>query len=267
MEITTQFNFFQAVRLLQRNNHSVQFLADRSSQFYEADIVRLDKGTASCTMTLSFMLLAGSSGIMPDSDFAMIQRAAYSKSPALFDLINLLNHHLIKTLYQAWHYYYATEQRDRLKGLLTHWLALKHKNLVYYSHLLQQTPLSKLALTQLLEDYFDVSVEIEENTGSWLYLNESQQHQSPILGKNILLGKAYWNPTVQFTLSIGPLSFAQYCSFLPNQPKRKLLDEITNAYTATEHRHKMLLRIKQTEIPKLKLSKSDKLQLGRHTWL
>ena len=98
---------------------------------------------------------------------------------------------MISLFYQAWEKYrffvtYERDEQDRLSQYLMSFLGLGTKglenrqavadeSLLFYCGLFSLQPRSAAALEQVLADYFDVPVEIEQFVGAWRPLDPSNQ--------------------------------------------------------------------------------------------
>src|SRR4029077_2380484 len=111
----------------------------------------------------------------------LVRERIRQKDTALRDFLDLFNHRIISLFYQAWEKYrfaiaYERGERDRfshhlldLIGLGTPGLQNRQHvpddSLLYYSGLLAMNTRSAMALQQILADYFEVDVEIEQFVG------------------------------------------------------------------------------------------------------
>src|SRR5690606_4303217 len=94
--------------------------------------------------------------------------------------------------------------------------------LLFYSGLLLPQQRSAAALEQLVGDYFDVPVTVEQFVGGWLPLGRQEQcavglreDASTQLGLGAVVGDEMWDPQGRVRLRLGPLSRARYDEFLP----------------------------------------------------
>jgi len=124
-------------------------------------------------------------------------------------------------------------------------------------------------LTQILEDFFRVPVRIEQFVGHWLRLSDRERtclkaDRAP-LGAGAVLGGRVWDRQHKFRIHLGPLTLAQYESFLPGgMPLRKLVDWV-RLYLCYELDWDVRMLLKQDEVPTLSLG--GRTRLGWTTWL
>ncbi|MCX7418698.1 MAG: type VI secretion system baseplate subunit TssG [Planctomycetia bacterium] len=115
------FGFFQAVRVLERlwpnkaavgqdsppSEEVVRFLAHQSLEFPASEIYGfkepIDKDPA--RMTVTFMGMTGSSGVLPRPYTELVLARSRQKDTTLRSFLDLFNHRLISLFYRAWEKY------------------------------------------------------------------------------------------------------------------------------------------------------------------
>ena len=230
-EEAPDFNFFQAVRLLQRlapdrENvgtfvspalEAVRFTANPSLSFPASQLQQIEFAESTAPrMKVNFMGLTGPSGVLPYCYTELIIERSQARDCAAGDFLDIFNHRIISLFYRAWEKYrftvaYERGERDRiaesllsLLGLLTCGLQdrqpVPDEALLYYAGLLGQRPRSSTVLQQLLSDYFDVQVAIEQFAGAWFALDPEAQTQLEDehggfarLGAGAVVGDAIWS--------------------------------------------------------------------------
>ena len=138
-EESCSFDFFQAVRLLQRmepgrvrvgrggppNSEAVRFRVRTSLTFPPSSIYELRKATSSLpvpVMVQAFMGLTGPSGVLPRHYTELLYRIEREvRTPekyALRDWFDLFNHRLVSLFYRAWEKYrfYVSFERGEFNG-------------------------------------------------------------------------------------------------------------------------------------------------------
>ena len=249
------FDFFQAVRLLERlmpaarASRKIRQPLARSGALRRASLgyissqpdplhhLARDRGPA--RMTVNFMGLTGPLGVLPHYYTELVISRIRAKDTALRDFFDIFNHRMISLFFQAWQKYrftvaYERGERDRfshhlldLIGLGTEGLqnrqSVPDDSLIYYAGLLAQWPRSASALRQILADYFEVPVEIEQFAGGWFKLDRETQccfedgiSISEQLGVGAMVGDEIWDQQSRVRVKLGPLTLAQYQDFLPN---------------------------------------------------
>jgi len=300
------FEFFQAVRLLERflpdrvevgkfappSSEVVRFKANSTLVFPASEIQSLTwpaKGPVE--MIVNFMGLTGPQGVLPIVYTVFAAERARTGDTAAVDLFDAFNHQIISHFFQAWEKYrfwiaYERGQRDDfshhvmdLIGLGTAGLqnrqTVPDDCLLYYSGLLAQHPRSAKALEQILSDYFDVPVEVEQFAGGWYSLGESDQcsfegsnSHSEQLGVGAVVGDEVWDQSARVRIKIGPLSLERYVEFLPTGSAFKPLQELTRFFSNDEVDFEAQLILKREEVPRCELGAEQGIapQLGWTTW-
>lgn len=250
-----RFEFFQAVRLLQRmypwrgvagrfNNPAdevARFCANASVAFPASEIQELDRSATPPRMTVNFMGLTGPMGELPLPYSALMRERLRERDSSMRDFFDIFNHRAISLFYQAFEKYrftipYERGERDRfshhilaLIGLATRGLqgrleedGVPDDSLLFYSGLLTLHPRSAAALRQVLIDYFRVPVEIEQFIGVWRPVESDAQCElgeggsySEQLGLGTVVGDEVWDQQSRIRIRLGPLTLEQYLDFLP----------------------------------------------------
>lgn len=248
-----RFEFFQAVRLLERlfpesapvatfvhpDREVVHFGAHASLAFPASEIQALEWPDAGpLRMTVNFMGLTGPEGVLPIPYTSLVLDRLRASDTSLQDFLDLFNHRTISLFYQAWkqrrcEVVFRQEEEKRtphqllsLVGLGTDGLqarqAVPDEALVFYAGLLAQRPRPAQALRQILADYFQVPVEIEQFSGDWYALDRGTQcclsegvSESERLGVGAVVGDAVWSQQSKVRIVLGPLDLDCYMGFLP----------------------------------------------------
>ena len=160
------------------------------------------------------------------------------------------------------------------KGLQNR-LPIADDSLLYFSGLLSLETRSATALRNLLMDYFEVPVEIEQFAGAWYPLAEDAQCGfeygetiSTRLGKGAVLGGEVWDQQSGVRVKLGPLTLRQYLDFLPNGPAHQPLRALTRFFAGDEMDFDVQLILKHDEVPQCELGAENEVapQLGWLCW-
>ena len=302
-----QFNFFQAVRLLDRmqprsdpvglfgppERESVRFAVNNSLAFPPSQIHTLEwPEDGQPKITINFMGLTGPNGVLPYAMTELLRDRVREKDRTLADFFDLFNHRMISLFYQAWEKYrffvgYERDQKDRFSkylmcfaGLGTEGLenrqAIRDDTFLYYSGLFSLQPRSAAALEQVLSDYFDVPVEVEQFIGAWRALAASDQCSldggvaySEQLGLGAVAGDEIWDHQSRVRLMLGPMALRQYLDFLPNGRAFEPLRGLCRFFTGNEFEFEIQLILKRDDVPAVELGTADSGQplLGWTTWM
>ncbi|MGH7504403.1 MAG: type VI secretion system baseplate subunit TssG, partial [Longimicrobiales bacterium] len=121
----TSFDFFQAVRLLERlhperaavgdfvepSTEVVHFGVNPSIAFPASDVFALatsEDGDAPAHMTVNFMGLVGPAGVLPYEYSLLATERRRAKDGALLAFFDLFHHRIISLFYRAWRKYRFT---------------------------------------------------------------------------------------------------------------------------------------------------------------
>lgn len=301
--------FFQAVRLLERlapernpvglfvapSTEAVQFSSVPTLTFPASEIQDLRTGKdGQPTMFVNFMGLSAAVGVLPHPYTEFLLERSRAKDHAPADFFDIFNHRMISLFYRAWQkyrFYIAFERTGenddvvsaRLldliglgSGSLTHRLGIADEACLYYDGLLSQRRPTAQGLRQLLEDYFDVPVTVEQFTGTWRRLPPENRTVladaftfSEQLGLGTIVGDEVFDQHGAVTVRIGPLSFDRYREFLPGATASLELQEWLRMYTNREFDFVVRLILKRDEVPPMKLGEDGigAPRLGLVSWI
>jgi len=300
------FQFFQAVRLLERiqpdrspvgrfvhpSKEIVRINAHTGTAFPASQIqgLRWDPEGAP-VMVINFMGLFGPLGTLPIYYTELIRERLRAKDTTMVSFLNIFNHRMVSLFYQAWEKYrftiaYERGERDKfshhlldLIGLGTMGLqtrqAVPDDSLLFYSGLFALHARSATALRQILTDYFDVPVEVEQFVGAWYPLTPSNQCQldgfeiSEQMGVGAIVGDEIWDQGAGVRVRLGPLDLKQYMDFLPQGSAYTPLRAITRFFSGDEIDFEVQLILKREEVPACELSSEPAViaQLGWLSWI
>src|SRR5436190_1499211 len=148
-------------------------------------------------VTVNFMGLTGPQGVLPLFYTQLIIERLRVKETTMAVFFDIFNHRMISLFYAAWEKYRfaiayergdvvstqsGERERDPMSHVLMHLIgigtqglpnrqAVPDHALLFYSGLLSLHARSPLALRNVLWDYFDVPVEIEQYVGAWYKLD------------------------------------------------------------------------------------------------
>jgi type VI secretion system protein ImpH len=293
------FEFFQAVRLMSRmeprrqvvggfNNPAsevVRFAANPSVSFPASEIQSLERrGDGPPVMRVNFMGLDGPLGVLPRSYCELVNERMRARDTTLRDFLDLF--------YQAWEKFhfqipYERGEKERfshyvlaLLGLQTPGLQNRQDvadgSLLFYGGLLSMHSRSATGLRQVLWDYFDVPVEIEQFVGAWYPVELESQCSlgenggySEQLGFGAVVGDETWDQQSRVRLQLGPLTLEQYLDFLPGHEGHRQLRSLTRFYTGGEYDVEVQLILRRQDVPacELKPRDGDGQQLGWTSWM
>jgi type VI secretion system protein ImpH len=304
------FEFFEAVTLLQRlrqgsapvggffkpDDEAVHFRVNNRLPFPASQIqeLRWPETDAQPEMIVNFMGLTGPAGVLPYWYTELIIEQLREKDASLQDFLDVFNHRIISFFYRAWAKYrfpvsYKLGEQDRFTrylldligigtGGLQHRQAVPDEALLHYAALLAQQSRSASALEGILADYFQVSVEVEQFTGSWYRLEEPIQcsfedgdDEARQLGGGAVAGDEVWDRQGSVRVKLGPMELSRYRDFLPDGGAFQPLKSILRFFSNDEFDFDIQLLLKHAEVPVCDLSsiqeETEAPRLGWVSWL
>jgi type VI secretion system protein ImpH len=274
-------------------NEVVRFSANPSLAFGASEIESFapsgeDGGPP--VLSVNFMGLVGPEGPMPLDYTRLVANRVQARDTTLRAFLDVFQHRFISLFYRAWLKYRFLQQRERGEedALTTHLLDLAGlglpsqrrlqdldvEALAGYAGLLAAQPRSAQALEQLLEDYFQVPVQVEQFIGGWYPLRRVDQCEvgdedrpSSQLGLGALAGDEVWDPQAAVRITLGPLELDAYRALLPGQPACKVLAALLRFFSHGEHEFEIRLVLEADQVPGLRLGADEDERLGWTTWL
>jgi type VI secretion system protein ImpH len=220
------------------------------------------------------------------------ERLRHAGDPTFSRFLDLLHHRFLALFYRAWaqaqpHVSRDRPDDDRFAGYVGAFAGLMPASvhnrdalpdLAKFFHVgsLVRHVRNAEGLAAILTEFFRVPVQIEEFVGHWLFLSERERtrlgREGAMLGAGAVVGRGVWDRQHKFRIRLGPLTLAQYSSFLPVPPGgpsregglEKLVDWV-RLYLCYELDWDVRLRLAHDEIPRLKLGAGNRL--GWTTWL
>lgn len=311
-----RFSFEQSVRVLEAAVHSkhernqgfanepiagltpphkelVRFSNQISLAFSAADVAsvsvtRREDGDAQRQwhMTLQFMGLAGSQGVMPHYFTEILLQRLRDNDKALAAFVNIFEHRSISLFYQASRKYQLPLQYEHnrrhhqrktdsythalasLAGLgttgLTDRLPVPLEALLGYSGLYARPVRSAAALKGMLQHYFDLDAQIEQFCGQWQDLpddiltrlagGEAGQGCNNQLGVNTLLGRSCWQVQSKFRIKLAPMDYDSFMELAPGGKKLEALQGFIAFFSGSELDYEVCITLNRQEAQPVRLT-------------
>lgn len=241
--------------------------------------------------------LLGSQSALPDlyTRLAILRKRAGDH--ALTEFFNLFYHRLITQYYESWRKYhlagsYADSRSERnasdnhITGSLVEILGIaasqperigfSRLNALLYSGLLSNCSRSSRGLESMLSDLFSVPVRIQQYSGCWMYLEDSDvsrissdpdQSRYAVLGQTFVVGTRIWDIRSTFRVCLGPLDFPAFLKFLPTGEASATVNSLCRFYAGPELDFELELHLKGAHVPGWKLGADEQSGLlGWTTW-
>jgi type VI secretion system protein ImpH len=159
---------------------------------------------------------------------------------------------------------------------LVHRMNIADDACLYYVGLLSQRRPSAQGLKQLIEDYFDVPVEIEQFTGTWrrlppsnlTFLRETGAFCEQ-LGMGTIVGDEAYDQHGAITVRLGPMTYERYREFLPGARASVELHSWLRLFTNREFDFVIQLVLERNEVPPMDLGEQGVTasRLGLVSWV
>jgi type VI secretion system protein ImpH len=269
-------------------DESVRFGQDPDLSFAPAPLASFDRATGGRPPRLQVRLfgLLGPNGPLPIhiTEYAR-DRLRQSNDPTLSRFLDLFHHRFLALFYRAWaqaqpHVNHDRPADDRFAVYLGSFLGIAPAafrardtvpdlaKLFHVGALIRHTRNAE-GLRAILRHFFRVQVEIEQFVGDWMPLAAEQRtylgRDAAVLGVAAVVGSRVWDRQHKFRIWIGPLTFAEYQSFLPGGTQLRKLVDWVRLYANFELRWDVRLMLKKAEVPQTRLGAGRRL--GWTTWL
>jgi len=266
-----------------------------------------DRATASQTaaeippeMTVSFLGLTGPSGVLPHHYTSLIIERLRERDVALRDFFDTFNHRTISLFYRAWEKYRAaflyeraawsptargsdavTEALYSLIGFgtqgLRNRLETDDEAFVFYGGQLSSRVPSAVGLQQVLSGYLTQPVAVHQFQGQWLYLDIADRSATPgpglpmgqnmRLGQDAVVGERVWSVESKIRITIGPVNYAAFRTFVPSSPGFIALSQLIRTYVGPEYDFDVQVILDRQEVPRSELVEDSEARLGWNTWM
>ena len=303
------FDFFHAVRLIEQarigrrrvgfyhdpGREVVRFGAHQSLSFPASSIQSLDPESPEWKMLVNFIGMTGPLGVLPRLYTVAVQERTRMKDATLADFLDMFNHRATSLFYRAWGKYrlpvrYPLGMDDQMSmaflslvGLGTPHLArrqeIEDETFVWLSGLFSMQARSAVALEQILEDYFQVPVDVVQFAGAWCRLEEDstctfseEEDPSEQLGCGAVVGDEVFDYQARVRVRLGALTMAQYQKFLPGESGYRRLRQITQFFSRDQIEFEVQLVLRSEDVPSCALAagaadQQAPVQLGWTTWV
>ena len=253
-------------------------------------------------LTTTFLAFVGPNGALPRHYTSLLIERVRAKDLALRDFLDIFHHRAVSLFYRAWKKYrfsFAYECESRLEGpkhedsftegiyslvgLGTDGLRRRQsfddEALLFYAGHFVHYPRCAISLEILLGDYFGLPVQVRQFQGQWLRLAADDQSSLPSpetpqglntkLGSNVVAGERVWNVESKLRVRVGPMGYADFCSFLPSGEALTAIVQMTRTYVGPQFDLDIQLVLKGAEAPWCRLGGdgASASRLGWNAWV
>lgn len=270
--------------------------------FPGAAIVAARPAAAQHSLEIASFGLVGPAGVLPRHYTTLvIERLRRFRDRGLRDFLDLFVHRATSLLVRAWGKYRVVVQRSRLasRGQGVGWddcpqprdataavlaclvgiggrtladrLRVQENLLLHYAGALSRQPASALILEQVVADAWGVATQVEQFVGRWLDLEPADQTQlgrgNAALGVDALAGRRVWSIESAYCLRLGPLSYAEFCGWLPGSGRLEALSDLLTFHVGPVLEAAIRPVLRAEEVPQTQLGGQQGSRLGWTTWL
>lgn len=296
-----RFDFFQAVRLLERLQAErrgalrdeplagIAFRGQLSQSFPPSDVVAIEgvEGEGPPVLTTAHVSLGGAHGPLPAPYTTRGLARERRRDHALRDFLDIFNDRLARLLFLA-----RRRSRPVLQpeppwaqplarmllatiglgtGGLQGRLAVPDRGLLRHAGLLARTPRSLHVLERLLAHYFGVGCTVQPFVGRWRPLEPADRTRlggaNARLGRTAVLGGRIWQDAGGIEIALGPLGRGLLDDLLPGGRRHRLLTGLIAFVLDRRFDVVLLLRLQPAEIPPPRLARAAAPRLGFTSWL
>lgn len=244
-------------------------------------------------ITPAFMGLLGTAGTLPTHYTERIAtHQLYEKDEGPRAFLDTFSSRSLALFYEAWGKYrlelkYQVQGKDTFLPLLLSLAGLgnqalrqrlrvagapgagvRDESIAYFAAAMRHRPPSAVSIGQVLSEYFCQKVAVTQFVGRWYDVPEGQQTTlgmgNALLGATALVGARVWQRDLRMRLTIGPMSGADFESFLPGGEAADALKKMLTMFTSLclEYEVQLVLRAADVEGVRLTSTRSN----GRLGW-
>ena len=245
--------------------------------------IKIDNKSGDFKLKNSYWGMLGINGPLPShlTEYA-IERNYRLKDTTFTEFLDIFNHRFISLFYRAWADAEPTVSHDRPEhDLFKQRISAfsgelnsaqdnfhQHKNIhQYLAGLYSQKNRSRKTLCQILSEYLNFDIYIDEFQGQWYNLQSSEQTQlgtnNASLGVDSIVGSRTFQRCFNFTINIGPINYDQYINLLNNKQRLYTIIELTQKAVGQEYQFSINIVLKAHQTQACQLGSA---QLGINSW-
>ena len=233
-------------------------------------------------ITPAFMSLLGSGGALPIFYTELLaERETYHRDTAARAFLDIFQHRAVSLFYESWRknrmaVQFEGDRHNKFLPLVlslagTGQNALRERlrakqggvaddTLAYFSGILQHRPVSAQVIKQMVSEYFQVPVRLDQFVGRWFTLPRDSATSlgmaNSVLGAGAVMGERVWQRDLRMCLTLGPMDREKFRRFLPGGTAALALRELLTMLTGVSLEYEVRLSLKASEVQGMRLSKS-----------
>ncbi|MCI0329977.1 MAG: type VI secretion system baseplate subunit TssG [candidate division Zixibacteria bacterium] len=299
-----RFSFFQAILLLEGSRkgavplghqgppaeEAVRLRSDTSLGFPKSDVAAVEEVATDHAppyrLTATFLGLYGTTSPLPNfySESIIMDEQEAGPLRAFFDLFN---HRFLSLFFRSWtkyrpHVLFRSEGKDEFSERLFALAGMDSAGIkasarfpavraLRFLGLLSQKPHSGESLAEIVRGYFHLPAEVKQFVRSRIALEDEQKaklgKQNCRLGENLALGELVPDRMGKFQISVGPVGFDDYLTFLPGRVNLEALKGLARLFAPDWLDFDLQVTLKGEETPRLGVALSSDSYLGWTTGL
>lgn len=302
-EAPFEHDFFQVLRRLEclykdrprigcaarPQEEALRFGQEPALDFAPAALSALEnRGGHPPRLLVRFFGLLGPNGPLPLhlTEFAR-ERILHHGDITFARFLDVFHHRFVSLFYRAWAQAqavvsYDRPKHDRFSAYVGAFIGIGSAELqardaagdhvkLFFSGWLSRQVRNADGLRAILQGYFRLPTAVESFVGHWMRLPADDvtrigtRRACAQLGTGAVLGARVWDRQHRFRVHFGPLTLAQYESFLPGGNALPRLVALVRQYFCLELDWDLRLALDRTEVPTLKLGRRGRL--GWTTWI
>lgn len=278
-----EFSFLQAIRLFQKLLPTSSEIGATVSPFEDpilfssrytyslpsSDIYRVCITNEKPMIEVNFWNIGGPHGPLPAPISEKVEERTREGDFALKEFLDIFNHRLLSVYYRVAEKYslvlspksntqtHAGRMLCAIAGVdpdREAYSALSTATLMQYAGIMWQRPRSAAGLEQILSDYFQVPVNVDQFVGSWVDISRRQRSfigtkrgRNHKLGRSTFLGKRFWQSGHHFVVNVGPLTTEQFHAFVPTGKGYAEMCDMIRFYSPLELTFQLRVSLKEGE--------------------
>lgn len=245
-------------------------------------------------LTPTFIGLTGPVGTLPRTyTEKLIEREVVFRDRAARSFLDIFSSRMVAFFYQAWkkyrlHFLYEQDRKNLFTPLMLSLVGCDHarlrtdlqlgkrdiydESIAHYAGVARHRPVSAANVQQIIEDYFDVDVCIEQFVGRWFSIPADQRTTLSgayaELGVTTFCGERTWQRQTKLRIMLGPMARATFMSFLPYGDAARSLARILALTLGQSFEFEVRLVLKKEEVFTASLgNEAQPARLGWDTFL